>query len=203
MRLLRVLLLAATAPVCFAEVQFVGLMAVAPRTLFAVRPDAAARVRWVAVGDMVGGYRIVGYNPKNDTLTLARENDRLELRLPDSRVGLARDDILAGLQRVLNRPDAGSYADLLHPALRPRFKPEDLDRRVFAEVTTPGTKIEVREIPPEFAQALADGLNEVAREVGSRPTHGLWITTARGFSMSFIVKSGDAWYLAPSVPHKL
>jgi hypothetical protein len=201
MRLLRALFLLLTAVrLGAADLQFVGIMAVAPRTLFAVRSDAAAPVRWVAVGDTVGAYRIIGYDPKTDALTLARGDTRITLRLPDARVGLARDEVLAGLQQTLNLRDAGSYRDLLHPALRARFKAEDLDRRVFAEVATPGTKMEIREIPPEFAAALAAGLTEVARAVGSRPTHGIWITTTKGFSMSFVVKSGDAWYLAPSVP---
>lgn len=183
-----------------AEVQFVGVMADATRTWFAVRAAGAVRAEWLSVGESVDGFRVVAYDAKAETLTLEKDGRRTVVKLADGRVQMSRDEVVAVLERALGRTGAKRPCDLLHPKLQPLFKAEDCDSAVFRPILAAGTKLEIREIPEEFAKALADGLAAIEKIVGVRPTHGLWITGESGFSMAFVVRGEGGWHLAPSAP---
>lgn len=183
-----------------AELQWVAVMTNGGKTFHALRAEQAARVNWCAVGDRIGGFVVAAYQPETETLTLRRGDEMVTLRLPQSKIQMAEDDVVAGLKRVLDLPGAKGVRDLLHPKLRPLFKPEEIQNDTYRDILRPGTKLEIREIPEEFAKALEAGLADVARAVGVRPTHGLWIVREKGFSMVFIVKEGPSWYLAPGAP---
>jgi hypothetical protein len=183
-----------------AELQFVGVMMDSKHTIFAVRDGKSSRASWVSIGDSVGGFVVVSYDSKAEALTMRKGAERVVLTLPDGQVRMGPDEVVAGLQAVLNVPGAERISDFLHPKLKPLFKPEDFVTASFRDILAPGTKLEIRGIPEAYAKALESGLSEVENVVGVRPTHGLWISRSQGFSMSFVVKSGESWYLAPSVP---
>jgi hypothetical protein len=183
-----------------AEIQFVGAMFISNQKLFALRASAGAPSRWLAIGDSIEGFAITDYDPKSDTLTLQKGTEMLALRLPESRVRVAKDEMIAGLKRVLNLPRAEQMRDLLHPKLQPLFKDDDLDRRHFLDLLAPGVKLEVVPLTAEEQKALEAGLSVIGKFLDVRPTHGVWIRTAKSASMSFVVKMGGSWFLAPSVP---
>ena len=185
-----------------AEMQFVGVMADAKQTLFAVRADDAAPAKWVSFGDTVGEFVVSAYDSKIETLTLRKGPNSVVLKLPESRVGMAADEVLGGLKRILNLPRAEQMRDLLHPMLRPLFKNSDLDSTVFRDVLAPGSSAEILPLTEEETKVLESGLSEIERVVGLRPKHGLWIKSAKHRSMSFVVNTGGGWYLAPSAPEK-
>jgi hypothetical protein len=200
-RAIRAIAFLITALACrAAEIEFVGVMADSAHAFFAVRESKASKPRWITIGDEVAGFVVQSYDSKADTLTLTRAGERVVLRLPESRVQMARDEVIEGLARVLGAPDASRMSDLLHPKLRALFTEANLDSHILRDILSAGAKVEVREIPEDFAKALHDGLSEVEKAVGVRPTHGIWIEWKGHLSMSFVVKSGETWFLAPSVP---
>jgi hypothetical protein len=113
---------------------------------------------------------------------------------------MVKDEMIAGLKKVLNLPDAEQMRDLLHPKLQPLFKDEDLDRTHFQDLLAPGVKLEVVPLSEEEQKALDTSLSVLEKFLDMRPTHGVWIRTAKSASMSFVVKVGGGWFLAPSVP---
>jgi hypothetical protein len=183
------------------DIEFVGVMTDSAHKLFAVRDSQSGKSRWVSFGDEVAGFVVRSYDANSETLTLVRSDARIVLRLPDARVQMARDEVVDGLAKILGASGAARMTDLLHPKLRPLFTEADLDSAVLRDILSSGSKVEVREIPDEFAKALETSLSEVQKAVGVRPTHGLWIEWRGHMSMSFVVRSGDTWFLAPSVPN--
>ena len=200
-RVLTLLLVGFTATCGAAQIQFVGVMANAEQTLFALRETETSTAKWISIGDRVGEFVAVAYDSKTESLTLAKRSEHVVLRLPESRVQMARDEVLVGLEAILNIRGTESVCDLLHPKLRSRFRDADCDSTVFKAVLAPGAQVEIRGIPEEFASALAESLSEVEKLIGVRPTHGLWTLSEGHLSMTFVVKLGERWYLAPSPPH--
>jgi len=183
-----------------AEIQFVGVMLTPTQKRFAMRAGEGEPSLWLTMGDSIGGFTIVAYEQKTDTITLKDDSRTLTLRLPESRVRIAKDDSIAGLKKVLNLPGAMQLRDLLHPKLQSLFKEEDVDSKHFPELLAPGVKIEVLRLSAEEQNALEEGLSAIERFLGVRPTHGLWVKTTKSGSMLFVVESGGSWFLAPSVP---
>lgn len=185
-----------------AQIQFLGVMSDPKKTVFAVRADAASTTRWVSLGDTVGDFVATAYDAEREVLTLRHGAASLVLRLPDSHVEMATDEIVVGLQQILHQPGAETMRELLHPALRRLFKDADLDSAAFRAMLVPGSSVEIMPLTEEMNQAFDSRLTAVERAVGSRPTHGLWIKTNKGGSMAFVVRVGDGWFLAPGVPPK-
>jgi len=183
-----------------AEIQFVGVMLTPSQKRFALRATEGEASRWLSIGDSIDGFTVVRYEPEKDTLTLKSDTRTLTLRLPESRVRMAKDDAIAGLKRVLNIPEATQYRDLLHPRIRYLFKEEDLDPKHYADLSAPGVKLEITPLTDEVKRALSEGISIIEAHVGARLTHGVWITTAKNASMSFVVESDGRFYLAPSLP---
>ncbi len=184
-----------------AQVTFVGVMSHSKQTFFAVRSDETSPVKWVSIGDKFGEFLVVSYDAKNEALTFRNGIERIVLTLPGAQVRLAPDEVVAGLQKILNLQGAETLCDLLHPKLKPLFKPADCDSSVYRSVLMPGTKSEILELTNVESEALKDGLDAVEKVVGVRPKHGVWTThNDGGRSMSFVISVGASWYLAPSVP---
>src|SRR4051794_24565843 len=78
-------------------VQFVAVMVGAKDALFAVRASEGAKTQWVSLGDRVAGFVVLSFDAKADALTLQRGEERVVLKLPDSRVQMARDELVDGL----------------------------------------------------------------------------------------------------------
>jgi hypothetical protein len=183
-----------------AEIQFVGAMVSSNQKLFALRSGDGAPSRWLTMGDSIAGFVIADYDPKTDTLTLRKGTTTLALELPQARVRMAKDETIAGLKRVLNLPAAVQFRDLLHPKLKPLFREEDVDSKQFPDLRQPGVKLEVLPLTEEEQKFLDQGLSTIEKYLGARPTHGVWIKTAKSASMSFVIEVGGSWFLAPSVP---
>ena len=66
-----------------AEIEFVGVLAMSQSRQFALTDTATGRTDWVVRGGMFGGYTLVSYDPKDDTLVLSRDGAELRLRLKD------------------------------------------------------------------------------------------------------------------------
>ena len=198
---MRILMFLAIACVCRAAPEFVGVMAAGRQTLFAVREREATPARWLSLGAQIGEFVVLSYDAKTESLVLRKGTEQLVLRLPESRVLMSRDEIVVGLQKILNVQNAKDICDLLHPKLKPRFKDVPCDSMAYGEVLEPGTKVEIREIPDEWSKSLAKSLSEIEGVLGVRPTHALW-TEVRGKvrSMTSVVRVGDSWYLTPGVP---
>jgi hypothetical protein len=183
-----------------AEIQFVGVMTNSTQTLFAIRTVDGSPAKWLNIGNTVEGFVIETYNDKSEALTLRKGTGSLVLLLPAARVRMVSDEVVAGLRRILNIQNAAQMRDLLHPKLRALFKEEDLEGRLYADVLAPGAKVEILPLTPEEEQWLGKGLSDLEKFLGVRPNRGLWIKTAKGKSMSFVVSMGESWFLAPSVP---
>jgi hypothetical protein len=184
----------------FADIQFVGVMLTPSQKRFALRATEGEASRWLSIGDSIAGFTIVHYEPGNDALTLKSGTRTLTLTLPESRVRMSRNDAISGLKAVLNIPEATQLRDLLHPKIRALFKAEDLDPKHYADLTTLGVKLEITPLTDELKAALSESISIIEAHVGSRLTHGVWITTAKSASMSFVVEKEGRFYLAPSVP---
>lgn len=183
-----------------AEIQFVGVMLTPSQKRFALRATEGEASRWLSIGDSIDGFTVVRYEPEEDTLTLKSDTRTLTLRLPESRVRMAKNDAIVGLKKVLNIPEATQYRDLLHPSIRYLFKEEDLHPKHYANLSAPGVKLEITPLTDEVKRALSEGISIIEAHVGARLTHGVWIRTAKNVSMSFVVESDGRFYLAPSVP---
>lgn len=99
---MRALIILLVAAICNgAEVEFVGVMTNPKIALFALRESESAKSRWVALGEEIGGFTVLTYDGKTDTLTLVRSDRRLVLKLPESRVRPEKDEIVDGLARIM------------------------------------------------------------------------------------------------------
>ena len=86
MKALFLLLTLCVATRAVAEMQFVGVMADAKQTLFALRSSEAERSQWFTVGDAIGDFVIIAYDSADEALTLRHGDTSVILRLPEARV---------------------------------------------------------------------------------------------------------------------
>ena len=198
---MRIIIFLAIACLSNAAPEFVGLMTNGRQTLFAVRERESTPASWISIGAQIGEFVVFFYDAKAELLVLKKGDEQIALRLRESRVLMARDEVVVGLQKILNVQSAKDICDLLHPKLKPLFKDVPCDSMPYSEVLEPGTKIEIREIPDEWSKALARSLSEIESVLGVRPTYALWITVRGKIrTMTSVVQVGESWYLTPGVP---
>jgi hypothetical protein len=200
-----ILLFAVLAIACVSSAapEFVGVVASSKQTLFAIRESESAPARWLSIGAQIGEFVVFSYDAKAESLVLKKEGEQIALRLPESRVLMSRDEVVVGLQKILNVKSAKDICDLLHPKLKPLFKDVPCDSMTYSEVLEPGTRLEIREIPDEWSKALAKSLSEIESVLGVRPTYALWITVrGKVRTMTSVVQVGESWYLTPGVPQE-
>ena len=81
MRFLLPIIVAITATCGAAEMQFIGFIADSKQMLFAVRVEESAPVRWVGIGQSIGGYVVAAYDSKSESLVLRSGDRRISLKL--------------------------------------------------------------------------------------------------------------------------
>ena len=198
---MRLMLYLALVCAASAAPEFIGVMAAGSQTLFAIRERESAPATWLALGARVGEFVVFSYDTKTESLVLKQGDEQIVLRLPEARMRMSRDEVVLGLQQILNVKNGKDICDLLHPQLKPLFKDVPCDSLPYNEVLEPGTKVEIREIPAEWAQPLAKSLSEIERVLGVRPAYALWITVGgKVRTMTSVVQVGESWYLTPGVP---
>lgn len=99
---MRIMMFLAFACAGSAAPEFVGVMASGKETLFAVRENESASATWLSIGAKIGEFAVVAYDAKAELLTLKKGDERISLRLPESRVLTSRDEVVVGL---LKKPD--------------------------------------------------------------------------------------------------
>ncbi|HUR60558.1 MAG TPA: hypothetical protein VM029_22750 [Opitutaceae bacterium] len=77
------LALASSAVRLHAEIEFVGLVAMPHKTMFALSEGGSAKTDWVDVGQKFSGYTLQRYDAATDTLTLVKDGVELHVRLRD------------------------------------------------------------------------------------------------------------------------
>jgi hypothetical protein len=81
-----------------AEIEFVGILATSHARHFALGDSTSGRTEWVVTGGTFGGYTVVAYEPKDDTLLLRRDGNILRLRLKDdAKVKAARLELTGAM----------------------------------------------------------------------------------------------------------
>jgi hypothetical protein len=193
----------------YGEIAFVGVISVGPDSLFAIRAEEASPARWMRLGDNAGGFVVSAYEAKSETLTLRKGAESMTLALAKAHVRMTPDETFAGLRKALNLPDAGQFADLYHPKLRPYFDLANRDSLIYRtmlgdeEKIAAGARAEIRELTKQELDMFDARLAALENVLGVRPTHGLWIfVDGHLSSMMFVTNVGDRWYLSPSLPKK-
>jgi hypothetical protein len=97
------LFIAFASSVCFASPKFVGVLTSNGVTYIAVRDDSSANAIWVGIGQSVGEYRIVSYDPKKEILSVVRDSAALEVPLMTASVQPA--PVLALIERLVENGD--------------------------------------------------------------------------------------------------
>ena len=81
-----------------AEIEFVGILATSHAQHFALGDTATGKTDWVTPGTTFGGYTVVSYEAKDDTLLLRRDGSDLRLRLKDdAKVKAARLELTGSI----------------------------------------------------------------------------------------------------------
>jgi hypothetical protein len=68
------------------DFEFVGHANLAGSQIFAVKPAAAAKGTWLHLGEVLNGFALKSYDDKTETLTLARGDESIPLRLVDANI---------------------------------------------------------------------------------------------------------------------
>ena len=66
-----------------AEIEFVGVVAMPHKTMFALSDTASARTGWIDIGQRFSGYTLKSYDAAADTITLVKDGTELRVRLKD------------------------------------------------------------------------------------------------------------------------
>jgi hypothetical protein len=82
------------------NMQLVGVMADSKQMRFAIRANEGARTRWVSLGEKMAGFVLISYDSEKQALTLQNDTERIELKLPESRVQAATDKFIRAPERI-------------------------------------------------------------------------------------------------------
>lgn len=88
---------------CFGAPEFVGVLVSNGTAHFAVRAVPTEQAVWVSIGEKVGEYRIVAYDPRQETLSFVREREKIEVPLRNAKVQSAAT--LALLENLVRKGD--------------------------------------------------------------------------------------------------
>ena len=97
-----------------ADIEFIGLLVDSRSSHFALGETATGKTTWVGTGEVFAGWKVVSYDPKGDTLLLAKAGADLRVRLKDdAKIKAARLELTGEISFGSGAPLTISRATLL------------------------------------------------------------------------------------------
>jgi hypothetical protein len=83
-----------TAAVARAEIEFIGILSMPPKKLFALTDTATDKTAWVSLGEAFGEHKLTAYDAPTDTVTLNKPGVEMRIHLKDdAKIKSARMEI--------------------------------------------------------------------------------------------------------------